>query len=205
MKKGIWIFLMILSALLGVWITYSLMSNKEQIRASSDTTIVYEEIRKACKLVTVEGTYAERFDSLNNREVPILYPLPYKYSFLKEATIFVNGTVLVGYNMGEIGITIDEVSKQILLSNIPEPEIIAIDHELKYENIEESWFNKFTAKDFTALNKSAKEAIRHSGAAKELLSQADLEGNQMIEIIKRLAESYGYELKIKDGKLPLKG
>ncbi len=193
---------MLLSTFLGVWITYSLMSEKESIHSESDTNIVYEEIKKACKLVTVEGTYSERFDSLNNREVSVLYPLPYKYSFPKEATIFVTGKILVGYNMSEIKITVDNTSKQIILSNIPQAEVIAIDHDLKYENIEESWFNKFTAKDFTALNKSAKEAIAKSESVEELLKKADLDGNQMIEIIKVVSETYGYELKIQDKPKP---
>ena len=205
MKKWFWIALVILSTSLGVWLTYSLMSNKETIHSESDVNIVYEEIKKACKLVTVEGTYTERFDSLNQREFPILFPLPYSYKFPKEATIFVKGKVLVGYNMGEIAIKVDDFNKEIVLSNVPDPEIIAIDHDLTYENIEESWFNKFTAKDFTALNKSAKAAIRKSHAADSLLQLADLEGNQMIEIVRALADKYGYQLKIKDAREPLKG
>ncbi len=203
MKKAFWLLLVVAAFLLGLWMSYSMFSAKETIHSESSTQIVYEEIKKVCKLVTVEGTYNERFDSLNNRSIPLFFPLSYSYKFPKEAKISVSGKVLVGYNMGGLTITMDDVNKQIVLTNIPEPEILAIDHDVTYEHIEESWFNKFTAKDFTALNKSAKEAIRKSNASEELIARAEIEGNQMIEIIRLIAEMRGYELVIKKKEKPV--
>jgi len=197
MKRALSILLIVGAFLLGLWMSYSIFAAKETVHSESNTQIVYEEIKKVCKLVTVEGIYNERFDSLNNRSIPLFFPLSYSYKFPKEATISVTGKVLVGYNMGEMTITMDDVNKQIVLNNIPEPEILAIDHDVTYEYIEESWFNKFSPKDFTALNKSAKDAIRKSGASDELLIKAEIEGNQMIEIINLIAEMRGYALVVK--------
>ena len=197
MKKAFWFVLVLIAFLLGLWISYSIFSAKETIHSESSTQVVYEEIKKVCKLVTVEGVYNERFDSLNNRSIPLFFPLSYSAKFPKEATISVTGKILVGYNMGEMTITMDNVNKKIVLTNIPDPEVLAVDHDVTYEHLEESWFNKFTAKDFTALNKSAKDAIYKSQASEKLLADAEIEGNQMIDVIRSIAEMRGYELVIR--------
>jgi len=134
--------------------------------------------------------------TLSEKSIPILYPLPYKYKLSKEATLFVTGTIMVGYDMSTMEIKMDSETKTVRLSKLPEPEILAIDHDLKYENIEESWFNSFTKEDFTALNKSAKEAIRKREATAGLLEKARVEGNQMIEIIQLMAKNAGWTVEL---------
>lgn len=195
MKKLIWPILFLLTFLAGYFVHLG-MNNNTTVQTSTDVNILYEEIKTVCKLVAVEGTYGERFDSLSEKSIPILYPLPYKYKLSKEATLFVTGTIMVGYDMSTMEIKMDSETKTVRLSNIPEAEVLAIDHDIKYENIEESWFNSFTKEDFTALNKSAKDAIRKREANTELLEKARVEGNQMIEIIQLMAKNAGWTVEL---------
>jgi len=195
MKKLIWPILFLLTFLAGFFVHLG-MNSKTTVQTSTDVNILYEEIKTVCKLVAVEGTYGERFDSLSEKSIPILYPLPYKYKLSKEATLFVSGTIMVGYDMSTMEIKMDSETKTVRLYNIPEPEVLAIDHDIKYENIEESWFNSFTKEDFTALNKSAKEAIRKRDATAGLLEKARVEGNQMIEIIQLMAKNAGWTVEL---------
>lgn len=185
-----------LTFLAGFLVHYGL-NNKTEVKTQTDVNILYEEIKTVCKLVAVEGTYAERFDSLSEKSIPIFYPLPYKYKLTKEATIFVSGKIMVGYDMSKMEIKMDSETKTVRLTNVPEPEVLAIDHDITYENIEESWFNSFTEKDFTALNKSAKNAIRKREANAELIEKARVEGNQMIDLIKLMAENAGWTVDVK--------
>jgi len=200
MKNFIWPILILLAFLAGIFVTWS-MNNKAVVTSTADINILYEDIKSVCKLVAIEATYAERFDSLNEKSVPIFYPLPYKYKLSKEATIFVSGKLMVGYDMSKMEIKMDSESKTIRLTNVPAPEILAIDHDIKYENIESSWFNSFTAADFTALNKSAKEAVRKRGVSDAILQKAQEEGNQMIEIIELMAQNAGWTVQ-SDEQLP---
>lgn len=195
MKKLIWPILLMLTFLAGFLVHYGL-NNKAEVKTQTDINILYEEIKTVCKLVAVEGTYAERFDSLSEKSIPILYPLPYKYKLAKEATIFVSGKIMVGYDMSKMEINMDSETKTVRLTHVPEPEVLAIDHDITYENIEESWFNSFTEKDFTALNKSAKNAIRNREANAELIEKARVEGNQMIDLIKLMAENAGWTVEM---------
>ena len=195
MKNLIWPILLILTFLAGFFVHLG-MNNQTEVKSTTDVNILYEEIKRVCKLIAVEGTYAERFDSLSEKSIPILYPLPYKYKLSKEATLFVSGKIMVGYDMSKMEIKMDSETKTVTLIGIPEPEILAIDHDLTYENIEDSWFNSFTKDDFTALNKSAKEAIRKRGANNELIEKAKTEGNQMITIIELMAKNAGWTVKM---------
>jgi len=177
------------------------MNNKTTVKSSTDVNVLYEEIKTVCKLVAVEATYGERFDSLSEKSIPILYPLPYKYKLTKEATIFVSGKMMVGYDMSKMVIKMDSLNKTVTITDVPAPEILAIDHDIKYENIDESWFNSFSPDDFTALNKSAKEAVRKRGVSDEIIERAHREGNQMIEIIELLAKNAGWTVII-DESIP---
>ena len=200
MKRLVWPILLLVAFIGGVFVNYAL-NNKPTVESISDINVLYEEIKKVCKLVAIEATYSERFDSLNEKSIPIFYPLPYKYKLSKEATIFVSGKLMVGFDMSKMEIRMDSETKTIKLTNVPAPEILAIDHDVKYENIESSWFNSFTADDFTALNKSAKEAVRRRGVSDDLLFKAQEEGNQMIQIIELLAKNAGWTVQ-SDQPLP---
>jgi len=199
MKRLIWPILLLLAFSAGI-MTYHAYTNRTIETNSSDVTVLYEEIKSVCKLIAIEATYSERFDSLNEKSIPILYPLPYKYKLSKTATIFVTGKMMVGYDMSKMQINMNSETKTVTLSSTPEPEILAIDHDLKYENIDESWFNSFTADDFTALNKAAKEAVRKRGVSEDILQRAHEEGNQMIQIIQLLAENAGWTVKVEASK-----
>lgn len=197
MKKLIWPILFLLTFLAGFFLHLS-MNNKTVVKNNTDINVLYEEIKTVCKLVAVEATYSERFDSLNEKSVPILYPLPYKYKLTKEATIFVSGKMMVGYDMSKMQIKMDGETKTVTLTDIPEPEILALDHDIKYENIDESWFNSFSPDDFTALNKSAKEAVVKRGVSDHIIEKARSEGNQMIQIIELLAQNAGWTVEVED-------
>ena len=195
MTKLIWPILLMLTFGAGFFVHYGL-NNKTVVKSSSDVNILYEKITTVCKLVAVEGVYGERFDSMSEKSIPILYPLPYKYKLSKEATMFVSGTIMIGYDMSTMEIKMDSATKTVRLTNVPEPEILAIDHDITYENIDESWFHSFTAEDFTALNKSAKNAIRKREANDALIEKAREEGNQMIGIIELMAKNAGWTVEV---------
>ncbi len=197
MKKLFWPVLLLVAFLAGIFVHYT-MDNKTTVSSSSDINILYEEVKSVCKLIAVEATYSERFDSLNEKSVPILYPLPYKYKLSKEATIFVSGKLMVGYDMSKMEIKMDSETKTVRLSNLPTPEILAVDHDVTYEHIDESWFNSFSEKDYTALNKSAKEAIKKRGVGDNILKKAEEEGNQMVDIIKLLAKNAGWTVHVEE-------
>ncbi len=169
-------------------------SNASANETRTEATVLLEQIRKVTKLVTVEGDVSELYNSTKTRNVTLYLPLPARLRFDKTATVEVRGKVLVGYNLEQLDIKVDDATQTVRISNLPDPEILAIDHELIYRNLEESWFNSFTAADYSALNKEAKERLRDEALKSKLIEEARLEGNGLLETVRFLVEASGYTL-----------
>lgn len=71
---------------------------------------------------------------------------------------------------------------------------------MQYKNIEESFFNSFTADDYTALNKDAKEKLRQKALESRLLDEAREQGNQMLNVITYMARSVGWAVVYEDAE-----
>lgn len=192
MRYIIGIILFILAIALGGWLSYYFLNNPGKEVTNVESSVLLEKVEKVCKLVTVEGNFVELYDEENIRNFTIYLPLPSTWSFSKEATLEVRGKVLVGFDMENIKITADSTNKIIRLSNLPEPEILSIDHEVKYKDLEESFFNAFTPEDYTRLNRNAKEVLRKKAEESRLLEEAVQQGNQMLDVIRFMAEGSGW-------------
>ena len=192
MRYIIGIILFILAIALGGWLSYQFLNNPGKEVTNIESSVLLEKVEKVCKLVTVEGNFVELYDEENIRNFTIYLPLPSTWSFSKEATLEVRGKVLVGFDMENIKITADSTNKIIRLSNLPTPEILSIDHEVKYKDLEESFFNAFTPEDYTRLNRNAKEVLRKKAEESRLLEEAVQQGNQMLDVIRFMAEGSGW-------------
>lgn len=192
-KLGFGLIVLSLLFLVGLQI-FQLTRGGEKETKQIETTVLLEQIREVCKLVTVEGEFSELYTEKNMREVTLYLPIPTYWEFSKEAIIEVRGRVLVGYDMEKLSIKVDSTNRLVTLSNLPQPDILAIDHELSYRNLEESFFNSFSPEDYTQLNRNAKEALRKKAYESELLQKARAEGNTMLEGIRFMIENMGWRL-----------
>ena len=167
-----------------------------------ESTVLLEKVQQVCKLVTVEGTFSEIYDETNIRQLTFYLPVATSWKFSKKAIIQVTGKVLVGYDLESVKLTADSSSKTIYLHNLPEPQILSIDHQVQYKNLEESFFNSFSASDFTQLNQNAKEVLRLKAEESELLDKAADQGIQMLDAIQFIVESSGWNLRY-EGQAPV--
>ncbi len=196
--KNILLFLGILAAFaLGGYMSYSFFSPKEEI-VETDSFVLLEKVKKVCKLISLEATFEERYTEKNIKPVTLYIPFPTTFTFPKEASILVRGTVLVGYNMEAVSFKVDQPTKTLTISNLPDPEVLAIDHEIKYENLSESFFNEFSKEDYTQLAKNAKAELQKAAIEDKLLEQVRSDGNEMIDIIETLVNSAGWTLVVNE-------
>ncbi|CAH1001044.1 hypothetical protein LEM8419_02013 [Neolewinella maritima] len=179
-------------------------SRQQDQRVHEEATILLDRVRNVMKMVTVEGDVSELFSSTSSRDVTLYLPLPSRFSFDKKATVEVRGTVLVGYDLEQLDISVDPDRRILTLRNLPEPEILAIDHELVYRDLNESWFNSFSTEDYSRLNRRAKERLRDEALESDLLARARVQGNAVIEGIEYLARSAGYEVVVVEGERPIR-
>jgi len=167
-----------------------------QVSTEEQSTILLEQVRKVMKLVTVEGDIAEIFDSKQTKTYTLYLPLPTPIAFEKEAAVEVSGKVLVGYDLEEVRLDVDQESRTLRISNLPEPEVLAIDHEVKFRNVKESWWNVFSAADYSKLNERAKARLYDKALESHLIEEARQQGNGLIETIEMLAEASGFTVEV---------
>ena len=197
-KKVLAILIILMAFGAGFGVASLFFKQKAVTISQSESSVLLEKVQKVCKLVTVEGNFSELYDETNIRQFTLYFPLPSTMKFSKKAIIRVQGKVLVGYDMEDIKITADSINRIVTLSNLPEAEIISIDHSLSYENLEESWFNSFSADDYTQLNKNAKEVLRTKAVESRLLEEAGQQGNQLLDVIRFMVESAGWTLEYRE-------
>lgn len=174
----------------GIWTTKYYYSFG-QVHTQEQANVLLERIKTVAKLTTVEGYFSEVYTHEEYYQ--------WDYSpFRKKALIRVKAKVSVGYDLGKMTMEADAATQQVILSNLPDPEILSIDHEIDYYDIQEGTFNYFSEADYTRLNKKAKEFIGKKAISDEigLLTAAEEQMNEMLDAIRFIVEATGWELKI---------
>ncbi len=193
MKKYISILLLIFGFIAGGWMMKQYYASPIQQKSA---TVLLRSVRKVLKLVTVEGDFSEDYNQTNIKPITLYLPLPATFNFSKTANIHVTGKALVGYNLEKMSVKVDDNSKTLTISNMPNPEVLAIEHDLEYKFLDESFFNGFTPKDYTQLNKNAKNAIKNSILKGDLIQKAKEQGNEVIDVIRIIVEGAGWHFKV---------
>ncbi len=181
--------------LFGIW-SARIYYQEPETTTETDATVLLQNIKDVCKLVTVEAELQEIYDEKSNRNVTVYLPLPTNFTFSKKASIEVYGKVLVGYDLEKVTIDVDSTNKILYIRNLPNPEIISIEHDVKYRSLDESFFNSFTPNDFTQLNKSAKAVLKQKAIEEKLFERAEEQGSEVLRVIQFMAGGFGWDAKI---------
>jgi len=190
MKKGITILgllILILMVFFGTRYWYT----KDSMTVMQESDVLLEKIRTVTKLITVEGQFSEIYD----------YKDYWKYDispFRKQALVRIKATVSVGYDLNNINIESFPNEKKIVISELPEPTILNLDHDLSYYDITQGTFNTFTTDDYNKINENAKQLIREKAEASQLFEAAQKQGNELLDIAEFLTTQTGWTLEIRD-------
>ncbi|QLE01019.1 DUF4230 domain-containing protein [Galbibacter sp. BG1] len=186
----------LIGLLLGGLGTYWLVSIFWKRRSSESTEkqsiILLEKIRNVYKLVTVEGEFAEiyQYENVRERFLKLI-------SSKKKALLIINAKVNVGFDLKKIQMHADPESKIIILSSFPEPEVLSIEPDVKYYDIQEGLFNWFRSEDLSAINSEAKEHILKKIPDSGLLESAKKEALDAVLMIENMVQAIGWKLDYK--------
>lgn len=168
---------------------------KDSMSVTQQSDILLEKIRTVTKLITVEGEFSEIYD----------YKDYWKYDlspFRKQALVRIKARVSVGYDLNNMDIESFPTEKKIIISKMPDPKILSIDHNLSYYDISQGTFNTFTTQDYNKINENAKLLIREKAEASELINAARKQGNELLDIAEFMTNQMGWTLEIRDKSLP---
>lgn len=195
MKKFFFYLILSLAALGAVW-WFGAKSSFLSPVTSVNSTVLLEKVKLVTKLVSVEGHFSEIYEK---NEV---YEYDFFNLFSKKILLRVKAKVSVGYNFTSLNITVDSLTKTVTLNEFPEPEILSIDHDLDYYDIQEGTFNSFTANEYNVINKEAKSLILKKTQESDLLQQAQEQKKVYIDMLTMAVRSMGWKFVVKSDIKP---
>lgn len=186
------------------WLFTIWRSRKSREVTHTQSVVLLEKIRHVCKLVTVEGEFAEiyQYENVKERFLKLI-------SSKKKALLVINARVQVGFDLKKIKLVADEGSKKIIMKEFPQPEVLSIEPDVKYYDIKEGLFNWFKTDDLSAVHQEAREHILSKVPESGLLESAKKEALDAVLMIESMVQAIGWKLdysalQLKEGVVPEK-
>lgn len=180
---------LLLGAIATYWVYTFFRKKQSKELTTHQSTVLLEKIKSVCKLISVEGDFAEiyKYENTKERFMSLI-------SSKKKALIVINAKAQIGYDLKKILMHADNEKKKIVLTNFPEPEVLSIEPELEFYDIQNGLFNSFKPDDLTALNKEAKKHIIEKIPESGLMVTARKEALQTVLLIEKIVETIGWKL-----------
>ncbi len=178
----------LLGAVLMYWGYGFFGKKKRKELVQHQSTIILNRIKSVCKLVSVEGDFAEVYNYQNTKEGFL------KITSKKKALVLINAKAQVGYDLKKVKLSADNDRKTIVLDKFPQPEVLSIESSIKFYDIKNGLFNSFDSEDLTDLNTQAKEHIQNKIPESGLLDSAKKEALEAVLIIEKIVETIGWKL-----------
>ena len=180
---------LVLGAILMYWVVSFFRDKKSKELTEHQSVILLDKIRSVCKLISVEGDFAEiyRYENVKEHFMSLV-------SSKKKALLVINAKAHIGYDLKKVLMHADIDKKKIILTNFPQPEVLSIEPDIQFYDIQSGMFNFFSPQDLTLLNKEAKQHIRKKIPASGLMDTANKEALQAVLLIEKIVETIGWKL-----------
>ncbi|WP_422081879.1 DUF4230 domain-containing protein [Ulvibacterium sp.] len=180
---------LVLGAIMMYWIFSFFRKRKNKELTHHQSTVLLEKIKSVCKLISVEGDFAEIYKYENTKE-----GFMNLVSSKKKALVVINAKAQIGYDLQKVLMHSDTDKKKIILTNFPQPEVLSIEPELEFYDIKNGLFNSFTPDDLTSLNQQAKKHIKEKIPESGLMETAKREALEAVLLIEKIVETIGWTL-----------
>ncbi|MEH6764718.1 MAG: DUF4230 domain-containing protein [Aequorivita antarctica] len=160
--------------------------NREILEAN--TALIQKELKNVGKLIVTEGSYAQVFTYNDSKD--LLYGM---FDARKKALVVVNAKASIAYDLSKVNTTVDETTKTVTITNIPEPEL-SINPNIEYYDVTQDYLNQFSASDYNKIKQRVEKSLRKKIEASELRTNAQ---NRLISELQKiyiLTNSMGWTL-----------
>ena len=176
-------------AIISYFIFQKFTSASRKNLTEKQSVILLDKIKKVSKLITVEGEFAEIYHHENTKEKFLGL-----FSSKKKAIILINAKTHIGFDFRKIKMQSDTKKKTIYLSEFPQPEVLSIEPNIRFYDIQNGLLNKFNSEDLTKVNQEAKEHILQKIPESNLMQTANKEALEAILLMQNLVETIGWKL-----------
>lgn len=190
-KISLWKLIEILAvnlALVGILFYFAYKRGKksaETVPVEINADTVVEGMKKVFKIVTTEGQLQEIFNYEENKMYFKIIPN------VKRALVVVKAKVLIGYDFEKFVWKASEPQKKITIISFPEPEIISLETDYKYYNIENNIFNPIKPEDINKIQYESKKQLENAVNQSGLKEYA---ASQMQTILTEIMTAYSWRI-----------
>ena len=139
--------------------------------------LIEQQIAQVSKLIVTEGHFAEVYNYKDSKE--LFGPL---VTAEKKALVVVNADVEVVFDLKQVSFTVDEETKTVQITHIPEPEI-KLHPDFEYYDVTQDYLNPFAAADYNKIKKNVKASLLKKVEASTLYTNAN---NRLVSELSRL-------------------
>ena len=153
-----------------------------------DSVLLLERIEKVFKVVMAEGYFSEIYNYQDQKKILYLLNDP------KKAMVIAKSKVLVGFDFAKVRFRApDNGEKTLTIESFPKPEVLSIDTDYKFYDIQAGILNHFSGADYTQILDEAKQAMNERAMQSDLPKIAN---NQIQYMMYQLASSMGWQLQL---------
>ena len=196
------VFLFFLALLLGAFVSwqgfgwyYAKKINKSKQDATVESQVLLERIEKVFKVVLAEGFFTEIYDHNTKKDFFGIFKTNSK------ALVVAKAKVSVGFDFAKMRFRRDHLNRKLVVEHFAEAEILSIDTDYTFYDLNQGLLNKFDNEDYTEILSEAKKLMQEKASQSELPQIAQ----QQIELMmQQLCASVGWQLEHEKVLEPLK-
>jgi hypothetical protein len=186
------ILLLLVGGGAGITLANVLRSRAQSASTRYESTLLLERIEKVFKVVMAEGYFSEIYNYQDQRKILYLFNDP------KKAMIIARSKVLVGFDFAKVRFSLSDTDKRTLVIDaFPEPEVLSIDTDYKFYDIQAGLLNHFSGADYTQILEEAKQVMNERAMQSDLPKIAN---NQIQYMIYQLANSMNWQLQLPEAE-----
>ncbi len=172
------LFGIIITLTLLLFFQYCQHQKEEQQTVFKGTQLIQEQLTNVGKLIVTEGHFSEVYNYADAKSY-----WSDLVSFEKKALVVINADVAVAYDLSKLKYEIDEGSKTLRITSIPEEEV-TINPTIEFYNIDQSVFNPFTGDDYNKIQAKVRSDF------KEKIEGSTMKTNAKNRLISELSKFY---------------
>ncbi|MGR3810430.1 DUF4230 domain-containing protein [Jiulongibacter sp. NS-SX5] len=166
---------------------YGVRKRKHKEMLQVESNVLLERIEKVFKVVLAEGYFTEIYDHNSKKNFWGLFESN------KKALIVAKAKVAMGFDFSKLQWRVDGEKKKVVIEYFPEAEVLSIDPEYKFYDIDQGLFHKFRNEDYTLIINEARELMLQKAMESDLSESAN---KQLKVMMQQLAASMDWEMQI---------
>lgn len=182
-------------AMIFIFLLWNSLTKKADDNVQNDYYIITNQIRKMNKLVVMEQDFSSMQKTKITSQMLGSSLLP---ATEKQIITFTKTNAQVSYDLSKMEIKVDSINKKLIIKELPNADIRIIP-SVEIQSMDDSFFNRFSDKDFQKITKSAKDNAYKTVNQNRLRDEGRKQLLENLDQIFVLAKALNYSIEDQTG------